>query len=178
MFRIYLPQMVAPAQESAVVQPVVEAVVKPKRPTKPAAPVAQPPTPGPPPFLPSRKETVLVVEDADVIRRLAHRILSSRGYQVLVASDGTDAMRVAEQHEGRIHLMLTDVVMPNMNGIELAHALSQARPDMQILFMSGYVPEASHGDSPMQHTLEKPFTAESLAAKVREVLRVGQTTGG
>jgi two-component system cell cycle sensor histidine kinase/response regulator CckA len=143
--------------------------------TAPSQPVLNSENPAPmPPVMPTRRETILVVEDADVIRRLAQRILAAKGYQVLVASNGTDALRVAGQFSGHIHLMLTDVVMPSMNGVELAAQLTKIRPQMRVLFMSGYVPEGSHGSTPMQNTLQKPFTAESLVAKIREVLREAQ----
>jgi len=118
-------------------------------------------------------ETVLLVEDDVHVRDLIVRVLESCGYQVLVAGDGLQALQIGEQHAGAIHLLLTDVGLPKMNGKELAGQLRSARPAMRVLYMSG------HSDSaivrrgvlaPGVALLFKPFTIEDLTQKVREVL--------
>ncbi len=114
-------------------------------------------------------ETVVVVDDAEPIRRLAREILTSRGYQVLEAGEGLEAVRVCGRHPGPIHLVLTDVVMPLMNGVELAKALAPLRPEARIVFMSGYLDRGEVPGDPGCF-LQKPFTPDSLAGKVREVL--------
>ena len=118
-------------------------------------------------------ETVLVVEDQDAVRRLISTILEGYGYRVLQVSNGPDAIKLTEQHPETIHLLLTDVVLPLMNGRVLADQLIAARPGIKVLFMSGYTEETigHHGvlDSGLTY-LQKPFTPEALAAKVREAL--------
>ena len=122
--------------------------------------------------LPAGTETILLVEDNDIARKIAQKILEQYGYTVLVADDGASAMRVCDRYTGRIHLMLTDVVMPNMSGTELAAQVATIRPEMRILFMSGYTDDAilRHGGPGRRALLEKPFTTASLTRKVREVL--------
>ena len=118
-------------------------------------------------------ETVLVVEDEAAVRRSAMRILGDAGYEVLSASNGREALEVCEKHKGLIHLVLSDVVMPVMNGAELAGHLAQERPDTKILFMSGYSGDAlaDHGVlGEDTHLIGKPFNAVDLTNKVREVL--------
>jgi two-component system cell cycle sensor histidine kinase/response regulator CckA len=118
-------------------------------------------------------ETVLVVEDEADVRNLAVQILQSCGYRVLAASNGPEALQISEQHGDTIHLLLTDVVMPHMNGKELADKLEHQRPALRVLYMSGYADDAI-----MQHGLltagvaflAKPLTVESLTQKVRAVL--------
>ena len=83
-------------------------------------------------------ETILLVEDEAIVRELTVQILESDGYQVLEAMNGTEALRIAGEHGAPIHLLLTDVVMPGMNGRELANELRLHHPDMRVLFMSGY----------------------------------------
>jgi CheY-like chemotaxis protein len=118
-------------------------------------------------------ETVLLVEDEEMVREMTREILQESGYQVLEAKHGQDALRVAEQHHGPIHLMLSDVVMPQMSGRELAEQLSPVRREMKVLYMSGYTDDAivHHGvlDEGMAF-IEKPFTPHALAHKLREVL--------
>jgi GAF domain-containing protein/CheY-like chemotaxis protein len=118
-------------------------------------------------------ETILLVEDEEAVRDLARDLLQARGYTVLEARDGAEALRVAEQHPGPIHLTLTDVVMPEMTGRQLAERLAVLRPAVKILYMSGYTDNAvvHHGVlDPGTEFLQKPFTAAVLARKVREVL--------
>jgi PAS domain S-box-containing protein len=118
-------------------------------------------------------ETVLLVEDESGVRALARLILEKYGYRVLEARDGLDALGVARSHTEPIHLMVTDMVMPNMSGWELAQQLAPLRPDMKVLYLSGYTDDAlvHHGDMDADTPfLQKPFTSESLANKVRELL--------
>ena len=118
-------------------------------------------------------EPILLAEDEDAIRKVARRILEKAGYTVLMARNGGEAGLVSEGHKGPIHLLVTDMVMPIMNGVQLADRLRAQRPDMRVLYLSGYTTAAvarqgllnDHG-----HFLQKPFSAESLARKIREVL--------
>ncbi len=122
---------------------------------------------------PSGSETVLLAEDDPNLRTLARDILDSQGYVVLESEDVEDAMRIAELYEGVVHLLVTDVVMPRMSGRGLADAIKRRRPDMKVLFMSGYTDDAivHHGVlDPGTPFLQKPFTPGALARKVREVL--------
>jgi PAS domain S-box-containing protein len=125
----------------------------------------------------SGTETVLLVEDEEMVRDMAREILRESGYQVLEARHGQEALLVAEQHSGPIHLMLSDVVMPLMSGRELAEQLSPRRREMKVLYMSGYTDDAivHHGvlDEGMAF-IEKPFTPLALARKLREVLSMAQ----
>jgi PAS domain S-box-containing protein len=121
----------------------------------------------------SGTETVLVVEDEDGVRELARELLEDLGYTVLEARRPREAMLVAEQHRGPIQLLLTDVVMPELNGSRLAERLRPGRPEMKVLYMSGYTDDAivRHGVLKSgTHFLEKPFSSGRLADKVREVL--------
>ena len=119
------------------------------------------------------KATVLIVEDDAGIRDLSAKILGRYGYKVLVAAGGEEAREIAERHDGRIHVLLSDVVMPGMNGPMVADMLTRMRPDLKVIFMSGYTDDAivRHGvmerDVPF---LQKPFTPERLANKIVEVL--------
>ena len=119
-----------------------------------------------------RVETLLVVDDDQWVRELAGNILRGEGYHVLEASDGQTALRMAKTHSGPIDLLLTDVMMPEMTGRQLADRLQAAHPGMKVLFMSAYAPEAVT-DAGVQATdpfIAKPFTLDYLARKVREVL--------
>jgi two-component system cell cycle sensor histidine kinase/response regulator CckA len=122
---------------------------------------------------PRGNETVLLVEDEDEVRRLTRRMLEQQGYVVLPARTGTEALDISRSHEGCIHLLLSDVVMPGLSGPALAEALLQKRADMKVLYMSGYTDDAilNHGVHTQQtEFLQKPFGAEVLATKVRQVL--------
>jgi signal transduction histidine kinase/CheY-like chemotaxis protein len=117
-------------------------------------------------------ETVLLVEDEDAVRALAREVLRRNGYIVLEARHGLDALRVAERHPDVIHLLVTDVVMPHLNGRELADRLAEVRPAMKVLFMSGYTDHAAmHRHlTPGAAFLQKPFTPATFARKVRSML--------
>jgi CheY-like chemotaxis protein len=113
--------------------------------------------------------TVLVVEDQEEVRGLACSILRERGFEVLAAADGDEALAVARRFAGPIRLMLTDVIMPGMNGRDLALRMAPVRPDIRVIFMSGYTDRVVLEDHAM--LIEKPFTAEQLMAMVRTALR-------
>ncbi|HLY11937.1 MAG TPA: response regulator [Planctomycetota bacterium] len=118
-------------------------------------------------------ETVLLAEDSDVVRRLLRELLRSNGYTLLEARHGVEALDIARNFQGKIDLLVTDMVMPQMSGRELAAHLSPERPEMKILFMSGYTEDAIARQGaldPGTAFLEKPFTPDSLARKVRELL--------
>jgi PAS domain S-box-containing protein len=117
-------------------------------------------------------ETILVVEDEDAVRSLARRALERSGYHVLDASDGGEAMRISEDHEGTIHLLLTDLTLCKLNGRELAQRAAALRPGMKVLYTSGYADEMAASDNAARPPafLQKPFTPEQLTTRVREVL--------
>jgi signal transduction histidine kinase/CheY-like chemotaxis protein len=124
---------------------------------------------------PGGSETVLLAEDDDAIRTLGARVLGALGYNVLVARTGGEALRIVAEHKGRIDLIATDVVMPEMNGSQLVERVLEARPGIRVLFMSGYTDDEvmRRGVIDGQTAfLQKPFTADLLAHKVREVLDV------
>ena len=116
--------------------------------------------------------TVLVVEDEDAVRKLVARVLQRRGYQVMLATDGADALRVVGQHGSGIDLVLSDLVMPEMGGRELADHMRESWPEIPILFMSGYEEDlaASGGGGLSASFLPKPFTPRALTEKVAEAL--------
>jgi two-component system, cell cycle sensor histidine kinase and response regulator CckA len=122
---------------------------------------------------PRGSETVLLVEDEEGVRKLTRYVLLACGYTVVGARDGAEALRLAEQHTGRIALLLTDVVMPGMSGREVAERLGKMHPGIKVLFVSGYTDDevVRHGILEAQVAfLQKPFSPTSLAVKVREVL--------
>jgi CheY-like chemotaxis protein len=146
-FRIYLPQVTAPVDLTKTT----------------AAPVDKS----------KNFETVLVVEDEEIVRELVCEVLQEQGYNILCARDGVDALKLAENFDGKIHLLVTDVIMPNMNGQELAAQLSTLRPDMKVLYVSGYSDNdiGDHGVlDPRFELLQKPFTPQTLARKIRDVI--------
>jgi two-component system cell cycle sensor histidine kinase/response regulator CckA len=118
-------------------------------------------------------ETLLLLEDDDEVRRLAERVLVQHGYRVLVAAAPAQALAIAGEHAGRIHLLLSDVVLPGMSGRSLADQLVSVRSDIHVLFMSGYTDNAIVHDGildPGTPFIQKPFTPDMLIWKVREVL--------
>ncbi|MBI5397383.1 MAG: PAS domain S-box protein [Verrucomicrobia bacterium] len=123
--------------------------------------------------LPRGTETILLVEDEDQVRNLARSVLEECGYTVLAAGSGTEALFLAKQHKGKLHLLLTDMIMPGINGRVLAGTLQPQNPAMRFIFMSGYtdtsiLPREMHTEDAA--FLQKPFTLEVLARKVRDVL--------
>lgn len=114
-----------------------------------------------------------MVEDEEKVRHLTVQILSKNGYTVLEASHGDEASHICEQHKGPIHLMVMDVVMPGMNGRELAKSLASHHPEMKVLYMSGYTDNTITHRGVLEkgmNYIQKPFTIDGLARKVREVL--------
>jgi len=137
--------------------------------------------PGIPEAAPHGSETVLLVEDEPEVRGLARDILHQQGYTVLEAADGDEALRIGREHGGPIHLLVTDVVMPQMGGRELADHLKAGRRETKVLYVSGYTDDAilHQGVSETGTAfLPKPFTAAELAHKVREVLDATPASGG
>ena len=150
-FKIYLPRFSATG-EALATQPALAAD-------------AEQPSPG--------HETILLVEDEENLRRLARQSLETQGYSVIDAADGASAIKISQAHKGPIHLLLTDVIMPGMNGRELANQLSPTRPEMRVLYMSGYTENHIGHNGTLDQgitLLQKPFTLPALKAKVREVL--------
>jgi len=146
-FRVYLPQVDQPVEE---VQ---------RQPEKMA------------PFPPG-SATLLVVEDERAFRDLLREGLQSKGFHVLVASNGVEALQVAEQHDGPIRMLITDVIMPQMSGPELAKSLTKARGNIDVLYMSGYADDklraivSSNGDLMW---IQKPFYLNDLLARIQEI---------
>jgi signal transduction histidine kinase/CheY-like chemotaxis protein len=184
-FRIYLPRVEearveeARAEESRVEesrveesrveeiqirQPEVEAQARQQPASKTAPSLAT---------APKGTETVLVVEDQDGIRDIVRESLRRNGYKVLIAVDGNEALQMASAYQDPIHLLVTDLVMPNIGGRELAQRLTPLRPGMKVLFMSGY---SEHSALEIEDTgssatvLQKPFSLDALASNVRRVL--------
>jgi two-component system cell cycle sensor histidine kinase/response regulator CckA len=152
-FKIYMPR--------------VEKATKRYKPKASAATVA-----------PGGTETILLVEDEDSVRAMVSKVLQSKGYTVLQASHGQEALQISDGHQGPIHLMVTDVVMPHMSGRELAEKLAAIRPEMGVLYMSGYPDKTiiHHGVLEAGTAfLQKPFTLNALEWKVREVLDASGT---
>jgi two-component system, cell cycle sensor histidine kinase and response regulator CckA len=149
IFKVYLPQVDLPVEEAS----------------SPAATTAG--------LLPE-SETLLVVEDERAFRDLLREGLQSRGYQVLVASNGVDALQVAERHNGPIRVLITDVIMPQMSGVELAKCLTKVRRNTDVLYMSGYaddkVGNISESDGELT-LIQKPFYIDELVRKIQEILR-------
>jgi len=149
-FKIYLPRVAERAESLALVVSSQEAA-----PTEPGT------------------ETILLAEDEANLRYLARQFLEKQGYKVIEAADGAAAMQIAVAHEGVIHLLLTDVIMPGMNGRELAQRISEIRPNTKVLYMSGYTENVIGHNGTLDagvRLLQKPFTLRDLKSKVREVL--------
>jgi hypothetical protein len=147
-FKVYLPRIDQPAQLD---QPAATCVAE----------------------LPRGTETVLLVEDEEVVRTLVREVLQRNGYQMLVARDGQEALQLSAGHDGPIHLLLTDVVMSRMSGRELVQRLCPLRPEMRVLFMSGYTDDSIVKQGMLEGGaafLQKPFTVQTLARKVRDIL--------
>jgi len=125
--------------------------------------------------MPRATETVLLAEDEEGLRRLAKRVLEGKGYKVIEAKNGKQAIEAAAEYDGQIHLLISDVVMPEMGGHPLAQAMRETRPDIRVLFMSGFTDDSMIRQGVLMEQvvlLQKPFTPTALLAKVREVLSV------
>ena len=157
-FKIYFPRAAERTETPAVVVPAEETTA------------AEPGT-----------ETILLAEDEANLRYLARQFLEKQGYKVIEAADGAAAMQIAVAHEGVIHLLLTDVIMPGMNGRELAQRISEIRPQTKILYMSGYTENVIGHNGTLDagvQLLQKPFTLRDLKSKVREVLDSARLAAG
>jgi CheY-like chemotaxis protein len=122
---------------------------------------------------PQGSETILIVEDDAVVRRVVKRILINFGYQTLEAADSNEALGICEEYPGPIHLLLTDVIMPGMNGRDLAARWAASRPQTKIIFTSGYTEDTIALQGNLEagiHFLQKPYRPDYLARKIREVL--------
>jgi CheY-like chemotaxis protein len=123
-------------------------------------------------------ETILLVEDDAAVRELVRTLLSAQGYRVIATQNADDLRKICEEHEGQIHLLVTDMVLPGTSGREIAKQVSLLRPEIKVLFMSGYTDDSlvqSHGFEKSMAFLQKPFSAVFLASKVREVLDASGT---
>jgi PAS domain S-box-containing protein len=144
VFTIYLPEVDAPFEPIQAAQP--------------SEPV------------PAGSETLLFVEDNDLVRNLLVSELASQGYRLIEASNGEEALRAAEAHAGVIHLLITDLVMPKMGGAELARRFRESRPHTHVLFISGHTRDMLTEADQAAHLLEKPFTHDALFARIRKLL--------
>jgi len=118
-------------------------------------------------------ETILMVEDEEMVRELIVRVISGQGYNVLVANDGQEALTIFKSHEGPIDLMVTDVMMPGMSGDELAERVRELAPALKVIYLSGYTANAIAARGILQpgvHLIQKPFEPNALLAKIREVI--------
>jgi len=149
-FKIYLPRVASTGETAAhVATPIEHSKVEPGT------------------------ETILLVEDEANLRYLARQFLEKQGYKVIEAADGAVAMQIAVAHDAIIHLLLTDVIMPGMNGRELAQRISEIRPNVKVLYMSGYTENVIGQNGTLDagvRLLQKPFNLRDLKSKVREVL--------
>ncbi len=146
VFKVYLPRSVAVAEKNHDER------------------VAIPP--------PRGSETILVVEDEEAVRESSSEYLTSRGYTVLQGKNGADALQVLEHFAGKIHLLITDVIMPGMSGAELGKHVGELRPEIRVIYISGYTESTvvQHGIEATSGFLQKPFSLTALADKVRDVL--------
>jgi two-component system cell cycle sensor histidine kinase/response regulator CckA len=129
----------------------------------------------------SGTETILLVEDEEAVRKLVRRTLEKQGYRLLVAASGTEALEIVQGHPGRIHLLITDVVMPQMGGRQLAEQLKALRPEVHVLFVSGYTENSILRSGNLlegEAFLQKPFTPLALARRVRELLNRAEGSAG
>lgn len=118
-------------------------------------------------------ETILLVEDDDAVRAVARKALDRFGYEVLCATRGHEATEIASEYEGHISLLLTDIMMPGMNGVEVARVVAKLRPGIHVFFMSGYADQDLVRQGllePGTHFLQKPFTPQELAERIRAIL--------
>jgi DNA-binding NtrC family response regulator len=114
--------------------------------------------------------TILLVDDDEALRRFVRRILLQQGFQVIEASDGAEALAVAAAYQQPVELLLTDVIMPRLNGLALAQALLEERPGVRVLYMSGYMEKSMMlGKHPESILLQKPFTPETLITALRRI---------
>jgi CheY-like chemotaxis protein len=144
IFTIHLPLITAPLEQS-----------------RPATPV-RPVQPG--------NETILFVEDDDLLRHLTVADLASHGYRLIEASNSEEALKAVKEHSGPIHLLITDVVMPQMGGVEMSRLFHEMRPEAKVLYISGYMHDSLPGPHPTAQILLKPFTSEVLLSRVRALL--------
>jgi DNA-binding NtrC family response regulator len=126
----------------------------------------------------NRSESVLIVEDEEAVRELAAEFMKSAGYTVLTASDGMEALEVAKR-SGPIKVLITDIVMPNMRGPELAKVLKASRKNLKIVYMSGYLEFNKTDDEFLEgsYFLQKPFSRDSLVGKVEEAIKPKRVAG-
>jgi two-component system, cell cycle sensor histidine kinase and response regulator CckA len=129
---------------------------------------------------PPQKPVILLVEDESIVREVTREVLEHAGYQVLESDGPREALRLAAEHRGRIGLLLSDVVMPEMNGLDLALRIQQMQPRLIIVFMSGYADNAVLHKAvrdPLSTYIQKPFTVNVLLARVAEALAKSSTAG-
>ena len=118
-------------------------------------------------------EMILLLDDDEIVRKFVLHVLQASGYAVIEASNGPEALRIANEHTGPINLLLTDMKMPKMNGRELAERLMPLRPGVKVLYISGHTDSATVNEMALQrgaNFLQKPFTPDRLTTKVRKVL--------
>jgi two-component system, cell cycle sensor histidine kinase and response regulator CckA len=120
-----------------------------------------------------QQPVILLVEDESIVREITGEVLSHAGYRVLASSSGREALQKAREHQGRIDVLLTDIVMPEMNGADLAHHMLHRQPDLITIFMSGYAERDLLGDMELATAthIQKPFTVNMLLSRVAEALQ-------
>jgi len=115
--------------------------------------------------------TILIVDDEDLVRKIIDRMLQPMGYCILHAADGNEALTICDQWKGAIHLMVTDVMMPGMSGIDLVDCATERWPSIKVLFTTGFASDAAMRRKTSNHPiLSKPFTCDQLTSKVQELL--------